>query len=293
MNNNVMTANHRIAIYVIESGEIKNMKKNVKYKEKKKIGIVWTLLTLVALCVFCYAGSQLLFIYLEYKKGADEYIALEKHVDPGVEAHEAKEEMNEDSDDQMETIKNPIDFTSLTEINHEVIAWLRVKAIDVNYPVAQGADNDYYLHRTFEKKPVFSGCIFMDYRNSKDFSDRNTIIYGHNMKDGSMFGKLKRFHDPEVYHAYPYFWLYTPDRAYKFKIFSCQEVGSRSESYQIEFKDDKEFEEYLAQSKKNSVVPNDVSVDGKDTIVTLSTCTGDASNRLVVQGKLMKTYLAE
>ena len=86
---------------------------------------------------------------------------------------------------KLPTMKNPIDFESLDAVNSDIIGWIRIGALDISYPVAQSEDNDYYLHRTFEKKDNFAGCIFVDFHNSSQFTDPNTIVYGHNMKDGS------------------------------------------------------------------------------------------------------------
>ncbi|MFR3321064.1 MAG: sortase domain-bontaining protein [Lachnospiraceae bacterium] len=77
-------------------------------------------------------------------------------------------------------------------MNSDIVGWLRIRALDISYPVVQGKDNDYYLHRTFEKTDNFAGCLFVNSYNMGDFTDQNTIIYGHNMKNGSMFGKLSR-----------------------------------------------------------------------------------------------------
>jgi len=255
-------------------------------KEKKSGGFLWTLILIIALGVFCYSGYKLVSIYLEYKKGDDEYSSLQQYA----KTDEIEDTEVEDSENVM---KNPIDFAELKKINEEIIGWLEVKAIEISYPVAQSDDNDYYLHNTFEKKPVFAGFIFIDYNNKSDFSDQNTIVYGHNMKNGSMFGKLKQFRDPEVYNSNPFIWIYTPDKIYKYKIFSCQEVSATSVNYQISFKKDKDFKKYLEESKANSVVQTDVEVSTEDRIVTLSTCTGNDTTRFVVQGKLVKTFRAE
>ena len=96
-----------------------------------------------------------------------------------------------------------VDFESLQSINPEVIAWIQIPALDISYPVAKGTDNAYYLHHMINGETNKSGSIFMDYHNQEDFTDRNTIIYGHNMRDGSMFGTLEKYQDPGVYDVYP------------------------------------------------------------------------------------------
>ena len=148
-------------------------------KKKRTAGdVIRMLIMIVALGVFCYSGYQLLSIYQEYKKGSDEYHALEnKYIDE----KGMFEEINTDAAEP--TMKNPIDFAGLKAVNEDIIAWLKVGAIDISYPVTQGKDNDYYLHNTFENQPNIAGCIFMDHGCKKDFSDPNTIIYGHNMRN--------------------------------------------------------------------------------------------------------------
>lgn len=190
-------------------------------------------------------------------------------------------------------MKNPVDFESLKEINEDIIGWLKIGALDISYPIAQGEDNDYYLHRTFAGEDNFAGCIFMDYQNSPDLTDDNTIIYGHNMKNGSMFGMLKHFLNDGVYDSDEYFWIFTPDRIYKYHIFNCTTVGAVSSTYTLKFASDEDFQDYLDVAAAQSQVDSShVEVTSDDTIVTLSTCTGDSSTRFVVQGKLARTYVA-
>lgn len=266
------------------------MEKEVK---KRTAGdIVRYVVMAIALCIFCYSGYQLVSIYLEYKAGTDEYSALEdqfKVEDAGI--LEPVQQGTEEGD-QEPTMKNPIDFEGLKKINSDIIAWISVGAININYPVAQGEDNDYYLHHTFENQENIAGCIFVDYQCSKDFTDSNTIIYGHNMRNESMFGKLKKFKEEDVFNKDAFFWIYTPDRIYCYEIFGCQEVGSTSETYQHQFDDKKKFQEYIDSIFTDSIFIRDIEVTSEDKIVTLSTCTGNQATRFLVQGKLLKTYKA-
>lgn len=188
-------------------------------------------------------------------------------------------------------MKNPVDFMALQGINDDIVGWLKVGALDISYPVTQASDNDYYLHLTFELVQNAAGCIFVDYQNRPDFQDDNTIVYGHNMKDGSMFGTLKNFVQDGVYESDPYFWIYTPERIYKYEIFNCSTVGAVSNTYTLEFGSRKEFQNYLDKALMQSQVDSSkVKVKSSDKIVTLSTCTGDEETRFVVQGKLVRTY---
>lgn len=264
-------------------------------KSKKKLtaaDVIRRIIMLIALAVFCYSAYQLLQIYMEYKAGTDEYSALEEFAGGDADPDEAETQKAENGgkgtgDPLME---NPIDFAGLKAINDEVIAWIKVKALDISYPVTKGSDNDFYLHNTFEKEPNIAGCIFMEYQNQKDFSDKNTVIYGHNMKNGSMFGTLKKFYEEGVFEKSPYIWIYTPEKIYKYEIFSCQEVGAASSTYQLTFLDDKSFMEYIDDAFEQSVVQSNVTVSKDDSIITLSTCTGNDTTRFVVQAKRIKTF---
>ena len=305
-----------------------------KRKKKTTIGdILWRIIFFAALVVFCYCAFRLVTIFLEYKRGTDEYSALEQRYVIKEETDKEKESEQENrqesgnttkesdtqgmgtdeepatepeteteivEDEQGRTtvkiypvMKNPIDFKSLKEVNEDIIGWIKVNALDISYPIAQGEDNEYYLHKTFERQDNFAGCIFMEYQNKSDFSDKNTIIYGHNMKNGSMFGTLKKFYEEGVYESAPYFWIYTPDKIYKYDIFSCSQVDASGRAYQITFSDEEDFSRYLDEAKVRSVVDSGkVQVDTTDKIVTLSTCTGNEATRFIVQGKLAKTYKA-
>jgi len=190
-------------------------------------------------------------------------------------------------------MRNPVDFAKLQEVNEDIVGWIRVNALGISYPITQGEDNDYYLHRTFEGVENFAGCIFMEYQNNSDLTDKNTIIYGHNMKNGSMFGKLKQFKEEGVYDSNPYFWIYTPEKVYRYDIFSCAEVGVFGDTYQISFVDDEAFMKFVDNAKARSVVDGSwVEVTEEDSVVTLSTCTGNDATRFVVQGRLGKVYKA-
>lgn len=281
-------------------------------KRTKTLGdVIRLIVMLAALAVFLYSGYTLYGFYKEYKKSSDEYDNLENSY--AVDQEQESENIdNLEDDDALQSIsgqevrtvfedgeektlpvlKNPIDFTQLLSVNSDIVGWLRIRALDISYPVVQGKDNDYYLHRTFEKTDNFAGCLFVNSYNMGDFTDQNTIIYGHNMKNGSMFGKLKNFNDPEVFKKSRYFWIFTPDFIYQYRIFSASVVDKTGLTYQISFTDD-EFDQFISRAYSNSIVDNqDVTVTKEDRIVTLSTCTGDDSTRFVVMGKLAQIYAA-
>ena len=261
-----------------------NTQKQPEQKKKKKSDVLLTIALIVAIAVFCYAAFNLYHIYTEYKKGTDEYNQIEEM---------AVTERDADSAEvagPSAQIKPPIevDFDKLKSVNEEVVGWIYVDALpDISYPIVKGKDNQTYLHQTYEKNYNFAGTIFVDYENSGDFSDCNTLVYGHNMKNGSMFGHLKKFReDDKLYKQDKYFWLLTPERNYRYEIITAYTTGVNSDTYTLFKGPGEEFEKYLETMKGYSEIQtDDTDLTIKDRIVTLSTCTGNESTRFVVQGK--------
>ena len=188
--------------------------------------------------------------------------------------------------DEVEEEEGPvIDFAALKAVNEDIIGWLVVEALDISYPIVQSEDNDFIC--TDHGKDIQLCRLYLsDYMNKPDFSDCHSIVYGHNMKNGSMFGTLKQFRDKDVYSKSMYFWICTPEKNYKYRIFSAHEVQVESEAYTLFSGPDKAFEDYMKKMKDLSEIPvGDVAFDKMDRVVSLSTCTGDTSTRFIVQGK--------
>ena len=257
---------------------------NIKQKKKKKSDVLLTIALIVAIAVFCYAAFNLYHIYTEYKKGTDEYNQIEEMAVTERDADSA-----EVAGPNVQ-LKPPIevDFDKLKSVNEDVVGWIYVDALpDISYPIVKGKDNQTYLHQTYEKNYNFAGTIFVDYENSGDFSDCNTLVYGHNMKNGSMFGHLKKFReDDKLYKQDKYFWILTPERNYRYEIITAYTTGVNSDTYTLFKGPGEEFEKYLETIKGYSEIQtDDTDLTIKDRIVTLSTCTGNESTRFVVQGK--------
>mgnify|MGYP002465293835 FL=1 len=261
-----------------------NTQKQPEQKKKKKSDVLLTIALIVAIAVFCYAAFNLYHIYTEYKKGTDEYNQIEEMAVTERDADSA-----EVAGPNVQ-LKPPIevDFDKLKSVNEDVVGWIYVDALpDISYPIVKGKDNQTYLHQTYEKNYNFAGTIFVDYENSGDFSDCNTLVYGHNMKNGSMFGHLKKFReDDKLYKQDKYFWILTPERNYRYEIITAYTTGVNSDTYTLFKGPGEEFEKYLETIKGYSEIQtDDTDLTIKDKIVTLSTCTGNESTRFVVQGK--------
>lgn len=232
------------------------------------------IILLICIIVFCWSAFQLYLIYDGYKEGDEanaEILAYGLQV-PTIETNHYW--------------KYYVEFEELKLRNSDTIAWIRFDEPEIiNYPVVMSADNVEYLSKTFSGGSNIFGTIFADMRNSIDFSDLNTILYGHNMKNGSMFGSLKKFKDATYLKENPYFYIYTSDgMASKYRIIAVKEVVYDSWHYQTRFSGYDDFAEYVEKIQDNSLhtVDGDVPKSGK--IVTLSTCTASDTYRLVVQG---------
>ena len=224
-----------------------------KPKKKKTAGdVILTVILIAAICVFCYAGYNLFHIYTEYKKGTDEYNHIAQMAVTERDPEEAAEPTAEGG---LEAPMN-IDFKSLKSVNDDVVGWIYVEAVpDINYPVVHGEDNETYLHHTYEKNYNFAGTIFVDYENKGDFNDCNTIVYGHNMKNGSMFAQLKKFSsNSDTYEKSKYFWIFTPEKNYRYEIISAYTTGAKSDTYTLFKGPGEEFQEYLKKIRGYSEI---------------------------------------
>ncbi len=180
-----------------------------------------------------------------------------------------------------------IKWAQLLKKNSDVVGWILLPALDLSYPVLQGEDNEKYLHRSISGEYLYAGSIFLDSKCSRSFRAYNTILYGHNMRDGSMFARLKDYRDPEIYGACPYFWIFTPQKDLLYRICSVHPEGVGGSSYIIRFGSGQELEEWRYTVKNQSEVQTGWEPDPEDRVVTLSTCTQDRGTRYTVQGVLV------
>ena len=182
-----------------------------------------------------------------------------------------------------------VDFDSLRAVNPEIVAWLTIGGTNIDYPVAQHNDNDYYLHHLFSGEWNSSGCLFMDCNNQVDFSDRHTIIYGHHMDNGTMFQNLMGYKDQSFYDEHPTARLFTPDGTYTVEFFAGYVTSVDGDAWQLDFAADAEFEDWIVNAKAKSLFESPVTSIIADEIVSLSTCSYEFYNaRFVLHGRLIQ-----
>ncbi len=182
-----------------------------------------------------------------------------------------------------------IDFESLSKINPDIIGWIGFEGLEIDYPVVQTKDNEFYLNHLFSLEKNKLGAIFVDYRNKSDLSDRNTIIYGHNMKNGSMFSSLTNYKSQDYYDANPDILLVTKEKKYRVDFFAGLVVDGSYESVRFSFSDEDDFNQYINSLEDMSTFKSSVIVGPQDRIISLVTCSYEYNNaRYALYGKLVE-----
>ena len=189
---------------------------------------------------------------------------------------------------------NPINFTELQDINEDLYAWIKIPGTVIDYPVAQSSneDDNYYLHHNYMGDYEFAGTIYSQRHNTKYFVERVTVLYGHNMLDGSMFAGLHDFSDPEFFEENDTMYIYIPGHILTYQIFAAYDYDDRHIMNSFDFYKDDVYEQYIEDCLNphsvNSIVREGVELDLDSRIVTLSTCHDyNSSLRFLVQGVLV------
>ena len=182
-----------------------------------------------------------------------------------------------------------VNFENLKNINSDIVAWLYVGGTNVNYPVVQTTDNDFYLNHSFDKSKNVAGWVYMDYRNDVNYNDKNTIIYGHNMKDQTMFGTLKKLLTKSWYQNEDNRIIKMSSENYNtlWQIYSVYTLDNNNDYIQTYFSDDVAYQNFLDLVQKRSIANFNTLVSPTDKTLTLSTCHG-STKKLVVHAKLIK-----
>ncbi len=196
------------------------------------------------------------------------------------------------NDEHLEVME-AINLEALREVNPDVIGWIMVPDTKINYPIMQGEDNDFYLKHTWEGKENGVGSVFLECRNKTDFTEFNTIVYAHNMNDGSMFGDLKKYNSRWQWEKSPYIYITTDQGVFRYEIFASYRAPVDSFTYGLSFNEAETRANFLIEAKNASTLETEVFPRATDRILTLSTCSGAGySNRWVVQARL-KMILTE
>ncbi len=246
--------------------------------KKKFINIIYY----VAIAVFVISLILLIFSVKDYFTNRKSYNDLCHDYGPTISSEPINEENSEIS------IENNVNFPSLEKINSHCVGWITIPNTNINYPIVKNDDNEYYLNHNFEKSENKGGAIFMDYRLKEDFSNFNTILYGHNMKDGSMFADVNKYKEEDFFKENPYLIIYLPGSCYKVDIVSIYVDKDSSEAYTLSF-DDTKKSNFIKYIKDKSFFQSPIEPNNSDKILTLSTCSYEYEEaRTILHGIIHK-----
>lgn len=273
---------------------------NNKQRLLKVLDIAIPLFTITAVIV---SAIYIFKTNNEYKNATAEYEDLERiagiwEYPDNMQINDSVQDLELDTEseayEEKETFLNlNIDFNALKDINSDVVGWIYIPSLELSYPVLHGKDNDYYLHHTVEDKANFAGSIFIDSQCNPELKGFNTFIYGHNMKNDSMFGKLSDLiKNPDWIDMNPYIYYYTENHAYQFRIFATYTTSVNSFTYLLSENRD-HLTNYINKVQTVNVYEKGKSRDLSTArkIITLSTCSGSNSGkRTIVHAGIVGDY---
>ena len=232
------------------------------------------LLILVFAVIFVYSGWRVYVYQREAEKSMEIYSQLEAYAYVS-------------TDEKEKTELPQVDFAALGDVNEDIVAWLYGEGTVLNYPVVKGEDNSYYLSHLFDGSDNASGCLFLDSRNSSDFSDDNTIIYGHNMKNGTMFAFINQYQEQSYYDQHPSIFLLTPNGNFEVHLFAGFLEDVNGNAWQRAFQNENEKIKWLEEARNASTFVSDTIPSKEDKIITFSTCSNASEDvRYVLMGVL-------
>lgn len=240
--------------------------------------------------VLLSSGGYLLWKNADYQRGAEDYAqAVEEAEVPPLDPVPLPAPDEPAPQDPNPGLLENVDLDNLRAVNEDVLGWIVIPDTVLSYPIVQCGDNQYYLNRTWQGKRSSVGAIFMECQCSPDFSDFNTIIYGHRMNNESMFGTLRSYENIDFWREHPSVYVVTDDSIRVYDICSAFEVGIQEIVYRLDIEESALQQELINFSLEHSVIDTGVVPTPDGQMLTLSTCTGHGhSSRWVVQAVLRK-----
>ncbi len=242
-------------------------------KKKRILNIaIYLILFLILIC----SGFKLYFWYKDKKNNDETTEQLKNNV--------KLEKIKKDNSNNEKYI---VDFKKLKSENSDVVAYIKVNNTNIEYPIVKTSNNNFYLNHSFDKSKNSRGWIFADYKNKFDNTDKNIVIYGHNMRDESMFGSLKNILNEEWYNnaENKNITFLTEKENYIYKVFSIYKIESEDYYIKTNFKNDEDYEKFLNTIKNRSIKNFDINLNINDKIITLSTCANNNKYRIVLHAK--------
>lgn len=262
----------------------------MKNRQKKSF-YVFLILFLCAIAVGIVYTVKLQMEKKRYEQIAEEAHITETPTETPEPAASAVPESTAEPTPEKEKPEIPIDFETLQKENPEIYAWIQIPDTAIDYPIAQReGDDSYYLNHTIEGAEGLPGSIYTEMQTSKNFDDFNTVIYGHKMKNGTMFGTLTQYIDPEYMAAHPLIYIYTPEHIFTYEVFAEVTYDNRHILNSFDFSTQEGRQAYLdsIQNVRNfsTYFREDLQVGTEDRILTLSTCNGNDEQRFLLEAVL-------
>lgn len=244
-------------------------------KKSHKFLVITRIIQIICLILFIYSSIHVFYWF----KGKDENKQIIDEISKSIQINENDKEEN----------KYKINFEELKKRNDETRAWIKIENTNIELPIVQAKDNSYYLTHNFNKEYNVAGWLFADYKNKFDGTDKNIVIYGHNMRDNSMFGTLKNVIKEEWYNneENKYITFVTENEYQIYQVFSVYQIENEDYYIQTEFKNN-EFSKFIDTITKRSIKDFEVKVSNEDTILTLSTCANNNKYRVVLHSVRIK-----
>ncbi len=244
---------------------------------RKKYRLV---LILLFLGIFLFSGYQFLGLLGTYQDGKDAYQSLDQYVSLETITPTAVPPLPDTTEpSQTPPTEAPdvsawpvVDFEALKQINPDIVGWILIEGTNINYPIVQGTDNDYYLDHLFDGSYNKAGCIFLDYRCAPDLSDSHSILYGHHMRDFTMFTQLMNYKDPAFYDTHPTALIVSETAWYRIQFFSGYVTNNEDNAWDLVRESD-DLPAWLADIQNKSCFTPLVRPPEDAKILTLSTCT--------------------
>jgi sortase B len=272
---------------LISRQEWRILESKVKLREADEVSTkLRKALTLVLLAVFLVSSGYVAWKLLDYQKGAQDYDdARETARIPTAQLHSDRPDAKPEGAlyDPFEAL-GALDLGALQSVNQEVVGWVEIPNTAVSYPILKAQNNEYYLNHTWKKDVSSVGAIFMDKQNDPEFGDFHTLLYGHNMKNGSMFGCLRSYRSADYWKSHPAVYVVDKNGVHQYDIFAAYEVGVQEIVYRGDVEQSGLQKQFLDFAARRSVISTGIAPQKDDQILTLSTCTGRGhATRWIIQ----------
>ena len=276
-----------------------NKREDNKQKRRLYIGIIAVLLIILIVCVGVLIRNGIVQRRAEktFEDLANASTEDMRNTDSGTETEKESETEPETEEEPSasgyEIPEKNLDWEALRAQNEHIYAWIYIPDTNIDYPVLQHpTELNYYLDRNLDGSSGYPGCIYTQNLNDKDFMDPNTILYGHNMKNGSMFQNLHNYEDSVFFDENRYAYIYTPDETYVYEIFAAYDYSDKHLLYSYDFETPDSFDLYLDEVKSvrgmSDHIREESEVNGNSHVITLSTCiSGKPNNRWLVQAVML------